>query len=295
MSSEPDWALYRIFLAVVQEGSLTAAGRVLGMSQPTVGRYIKALEQRLAYPLFARTPDGLTPTDAAVGLVPYVQALSDAARSLARAASSQSGTLDGVVRISASEVVAAELLPGLLLNLRVQWPELEVEISVTNREEDVLRGAADIAIRMNRPKQAGLLARRCGVSELGLFGHPAYFAGKPLPSSRAELLEHHLIGFDEPRPYTHIFVIDDVPIERRDLSLRSDSDMAQLSAIRVGVGIGVCHSVLSKGLIRVLPDAFAPEVGVWIVMHEDLRSSARQKTVFDALGEGLKMLLAVHR
>lgn len=292
MAKDPDWSLYRIFLAVVREGSLTGAGRALGISQPTVGRHIKALEQSLGYPLFARVPDGLVPSDAALGLVPFVRALSDAAGSLTRAASSPHGLLAGAVRISASEVVAAEILPILLRDIRIRWPKLEIEISVSNREADVLRGAADLAIRMTRPKQAGLFAKRCGVSELGLYGHPDYFAGRSQPTDRPELLEHCLIGFDEPRPYTRILAIAGDAIERSSLSLRSDSDMAQLSAIRAGLGIGACHVVLADGLTRVMPSAFSPKVEVWLVMHEDLKSSARLKTLFDALSEGLNTFLA---
>lgn len=291
MNSNPDWSLYRVFLAVVEEGSLTGAGRALGMSQPTVGRHIKALERSLGYPLFTRVPDGLVPSDAAQGLVPHVNALSDAAASLTRAATNPPGLLAGAVRISASEVVAAEILPALLHDIRGRWPRLEIEILVSNREADVLRGAADLAIRMTRPKQAGLLAKRCGVSELGLYGHRDYFATRSPPTDRAELLEHNLIGFDEPRPYTRIFAIDDEAIERGDLSLRSDSDMAQLAAIRAGLGIGVCHAVLAGGLTRVMQSAFAPRIEAWLVMHEDLRSSERLKAVFDALAAGLRAYL----
>lgn len=291
MAQNPDWSLYRIFLAVVQEGSLTAAARILGMSQPTVGRHIKSLEQSLGYPLFVRAPDGLIPSDAALGLVPYVRALSDAAGSLTRAASTQPGKFDGVVRISSSEVIAVEVLPSLLQHVRTQWSGLEIEISVSNSEADILRGAADLAIRMTRPKQAGLLARRCGVSELGLFGHPDYFAEHVLPTNRVQLLKHPLIGFDEPRPYTRTFAVEGVPIERRELSVRSDSDMAQLAAIRAGLGIDVCHAVLATGLTRVMAGAFSPTVEAWLVMHEDMKSSTRLKTVFDALGDGLKEFL----
>jgi DNA-binding transcriptional LysR family regulator len=292
MAFQPDWSLYRVFLAVVKEGSLTAAGRALGMSQPTVGRHIKALEQGIGYPLFARAPEGLVPSDAALALLPYVTALSDAAGSLARAASTPPGMQGGTVRISASEVVAAEILPTLLQAARVKWPRLEIEILVSNEEADILRGAADLAIRMVRPKQVGLFATRCGISELGLYGHPDYFRGRAVPADLAGLLDHCLIGFDEPRPYTHILAVEGHMIERSELSLRSDSDMAQLAAIRAGLGIGVCHAVLATGLTRVLPAAFSPGVEVWLVMHEDMRSSIRIKALFDAVADRLKLFLA---
>ncbi|MBV8652013.1 MAG: LysR family transcriptional regulator, partial [Alphaproteobacteria bacterium] len=108
---EPGWDLYRSFLAVLREGSLSAAARALGLTQPTIGRHIEALEQALGLALFTRSGHGLAPTEAALELRPHAEALAASAGALLRAASGRSGETRGTVRITASETVGAEVLP----------------------------------------------------------------------------------------------------------------------------------------------------------------------------------------
>ncbi|AGC43510.1 LysR family transcriptional regulator [Myxococcus stipitatus DSM 14675] len=289
----PDWSLYRSFVAVLREGSLSGAARVLGVSQPTLGRHIAALESALELALFTRSPEGLKPTREAKALRPQAEALAAAAESLFRAASGPLGENEGPVRISASEVFAVEVLPPLLARLRETHPRIIVELQVSNRVEDLLRRDADLAVRVVRPEQDALLATRVGAVEAGLFAHPSYLARHPAPRTTAELLRHALVGFDEGAPYTRVLALEGRALTREDFSLRTDSDLAMLAAIRSGCGIGGCLAPLGlrSGLVRVLPRLFAPSAEVWVVMHEDLRATARCRTVFDALSVGLKDLL----
>lgn len=289
MTPSPDWSLYRSFFAVLREKSLSAAARSIGLSQPTLSRHIMALEQSLGLTLFTRSPDGLLPTAEALALRPEVEALASAADALLRVASGPLAQNVGTVRIATSEVVSAEIIAPILKRLRLEQPGITIEIAASNRIDDLLRRDADIAVRMTRPVQVGLVAKRVGVSELGLFAHPDYLAAHAAPSSHAELYDHAIIGFDTTMPYTRTFAIEGTPVTRDRFAFRSDSDMAQLAAIRAACGIGVCHGSIAKrsGLQRVLSDIFRPTVEVWLAMHEDMRSVLRHRTVFDALDKGL--------
>jgi DNA-binding transcriptional LysR family regulator len=290
MADEPSWELYRSYLGVLQQGSLSGAARALGLTQPTVGRHIEALEKALELPLFTRSQLGLMPTPAALELKPFAEAMSSSAAALRRAAESQ-GDVKGTVRISASEVIGAEVLPAIVASLRMAYPQLTIELALTNRVQDLLLREADIAVRMAPPTQAALIARRIGVVELGLHAHAQYLRDRGTPQTLADLAMHALIGFDEETPFLRA-ASKALPAWRRDaFALRTDSDIAQLALIRAGAGIGICQVALARRtpeLIRVLADDFTFPLETWVTMHEDLRHSARCKVAFDALVAGLQ-------
>lgn len=292
-ASEPDWSLYRSFLAVLREGSLSGAARALGLAQPTIGRHIAALEQALGLALFTRAPHGLAPTPAAHRLEPHAEALAAGTEALLRAASDE-GAVAGTVRIAASEVVGAEVLPPILADLRAAHPALSVELTLSSVVADLLRRDADIAVRMVRPSQSALVARRIGTIALGLHAHPRYLARCGMPVDLAALDAHALIGFDRETAYIRSLDPAAMGLARRRFALATDSDLAQLAAIRAGFGIGACQVPLARrdGLVRVLPQAFALDLETWVVMHEDLRASPRCRAVFDALAAGLGTYLA---
>jgi DNA-binding transcriptional LysR family regulator len=289
--AEPGWDLYRSFLAVLREGSLSGAARALGLAQPTVGRHVEALEQALGLALFTRSGQGLAPTEAALELRPHAEALAASAAALLRAASGQgsSGTR-GTVRVTASEVVGAEVLTPILARLRRENPGLVVELALSNRTEDLLRRDADIAVRMVRPAQGALVARRLGVVELGLHAHRLYLDRCGAPVVLDDLRAHALIGFDCESAFTRGLRARGVALHRGMFALRTDSDLAQLAAVRAGFGIGVCQVGLARrdpSLVRVLPDAFSIGLETWLAMHEDLRASRRCRAASDALAAGL--------
>jgi DNA-binding transcriptional LysR family regulator len=285
----PDWSLYCSFLSVLRTGSLSAAAREAGLTQPTVGRHIDALEQALGVALFTRSQQGLMPTEAALELRPYAASLEATAAALVRAAVGRAGT-QGTVRITASEIVGAEVLPPILAHLRAAHPEITLELVLSNRTEDLLQREADIAVRMVRPTQQALAARHVGDIELGLHARRDYLERHGTPSSVAELREHALIGFDHENAFIRSVRAQGFPVERSMFALRSDSDLAQLACVRAGCGIGVCQVGLARRapeLVRVLAGSFRFKLEVWIVMHSDLRSSKRCRVVADALARGL--------
>ena len=289
--AEPNWEWYRSFVSVLETGSLSAAGRAMGMTQPTVGRHIDSLESALQLKLFTRSFDGFAPTDAALELKPYAVALASAAAALRRVASSHGDGVRGTVRLTASEVVGVEVLPPILTALRRQHPELVIELVLSNQVDDLLRREADIAVRMVRPTQDALVAKRVGGIELGLHAHKRYLTDHGKPRTMAELRRHTLIGFDTETAFIRQVQARYPWFTRADLAFRADSDLANLAALRAGYGIGICHVALGKrdpSLVRVLPKDFAPMLDTWIAMHEDLRDSARCAVTFAALAAGLK-------
>src|SRR5207249_934650 len=156
----PDWDLYQSFLAVMTTGSLSGAARQLVIAQPTVGRHIEALEQALGgIALFTRSPGGLRPTETALALEPHARAMAVAAEALVRTASGEAEAIRGAVRVTASEVMGAEVLPPILTSFHEANPDVQIELVLSNRAEDLLRRESDIAVRMVRPTQEALLAR----------------------------------------------------------------------------------------------------------------------------------------
>lgn len=287
--SEPSWDLYRSFLAVMREGSLSAAARTLAMTQPSLGRHIRELENALALALFTRSPQGLVPTDAALRLMPHAEAMASATAALRRAATTGDDTVRGVVRVTASEVIGAEVLPPMLTSFRASNPEVTIELVATNRSEDLLRKDADLAIRMTRPTQQALVSRRLGRIELGLFAHRRYLRRHGTPATLEELRAHSLIGFDHEPAYARTMRPKDLPWSREWFALRTDHDLAALAALRAGYGIGFCQLPLAARdakLVRVLEPLSLP-LDTWAVMHEDLRRTPAVRRLFDHLSSGL--------
>lgn len=287
---QPGWELYRSFLAVMREGSLSAAARSLALTQPTIGRHIDALEEALGVTLFTRSQTGLIATEGALGLMPFAEAMASAAEALQRAATGEAEDDSGTVRITASEMVGVEVLPALLAEFRELHPRIRIEVLISNRTEDLLRREADIAIRMIRPTQSALVARKVGVVKLGLHAHPDYLKKYGAPKTIEEVMAHPLIGFDR---VPSIRRLENFGIElNRDLfAYRTDSDAAQYAALRAGFGLGFCQRTLGRrdGLTPLLEGELGVDLDVWVAMHEDLKTSRRMRLMFDFLAEALSL------
>jgi DNA-binding transcriptional LysR family regulator len=294
MDSNIGWEFYRSFLAVLDEGSLSGAARALGVAQPTVGRHIASLEKLLDVVLFTRSQTGLLPTETALTLRSYAQSMHSTAAALQRAATSQGTGARGTVRITASDVIGVEVLPPIIADLRDAHPDLVVELVLTDRMQDLLRREADIAVRMARPRQALLVARRVGLIELGMYAHRRYLSRHGTPNSMADLSHHALIGFDQPTLFVRGAAKSLSGWRREAFAMRTDNNLAQLALIRAGAGIGVCQAGIAgrdNSLVRLFPRNFSLSLDTWITMHEDLRHSPRCRVAFDALVNGLQQYI----
>jgi DNA-binding transcriptional LysR family regulator len=283
------WDHYRTLLAVLDEGSLSGAGRALGLSQPTVGRHVEALEAELGAPLFTRSGAGLAPTETALALRPHAEAMAAAAEAIVRAASGEADAVRGVIRITASDIVGVEVLPPMLTGFHEAHPATMIELLLSSRQEDLLRRDADIAVRMVRPTQGALLARRVGAVRLKLYAHRRYIEAHGAPRS---LIEAGIAAIGPDRDVTMLRTLaqHQLSFSRETFALRSDNDLAQLAALRAGFGVGACQAPIAArdpDLVPVLEDAFRYEMEVWVCMHEDLKTSRRMRLLFDWLVEGL--------
>ncbi|MGJ5135253.1 LysR family transcriptional regulator [Bradyrhizobium oligotrophicum] len=292
MTELSDWSLLRSFLAVVRRGSLSAAARATGLTQPTIGRHIDELEGGLGVALFTRSQAGLLPTEAAIALVPQAEAMEAAFAALVRAARAGGDVLQprGVVRISASEIVGTYVLPPILTDIRNRFPKIVIELVLNNRTDDLLRRDADIAVRMIRPTQDGLVARRIGRIPLGLYAHRDYVDRFGLPDTVEALTAHHVIGFDRDDHSARSVASGQLPISRELFSYRTDSDVAQVTAIEAGLGIGGMQTAMAKrnpALLPVLADQIAFDLECWLAAHEDQKDSPPIRVLFDGLAEGL--------
>ena len=295
MTAPPDWDLYRSFLAVMTQGSLSAAARSLSSTQPTIGRHIEALEQALGEPLFTRSASGLRPTETALALQPHAEAMAAAAEALIRTASGEAGQVKGVIRLTASEIMGAEVLPPILTRFHEAWPEVVIELLASNKVEDLLRRDADIAVRMARPTQEALLARRVGEVQIGFFAHRDYLAKHGAPQMLADA--QAAIGYDRDDQVVRRLNRSNLPLGRDVFAFRSDSDLAQLGALRAGFGIGGAQFGIARrdaNLVQVLPGVTF-DMDIWVVMHEDLKASRRIKLMFDHLAAELTAYAATSR
>ena len=293
-SRDFDWSLARTFLAALESGSLLGAAKRLGSSQPTVGRQIAELESQLGVALFERTGRGLVPTQSALQLAASAQAMEVAALQLARSGSGAQKQVSGTVRITASQPVACYLLPPILSDMRRALPEIQVEIESSNVVSNLLRREADIALRMVRPDQATLVARKIGAIKVGTYASRDYLARRGTPKQPMDLIGHDMIGYDKGEDIIRGFRAFGQSISREAFAFRTDDLIVQWEAVRAGLGIGFYANYLARAdpdVLRILPAMALPELPMWLTVHREIRSSQRIRAVFDFLASALPQVI----
>jgi len=290
-----DWSLVPSFLAVLDAGSLMGAARALNAQQPTLSRHIAALEAQLGVALFERTGRGVQPTAAARELAEAARRMADGAERMSQQLVRRASSTQGTVRVSASQVAAVTLLPPLLAELHQQEPGLQVELVATNAVSNLLRREADIALRMVRPAQSGLVARKLGEVAVVACAHDSYLARRGKPQSVADLAGHTLIGMDRDTGILQGFAAAGMPLTRAHFALRTDDQTAYAALVMAGAGIGFVARYLvdsMPGLVALLPELPTPHLPAWLVVHREIRGSPAVRRVFDFLADTLPPLLA---
>lgn len=283
-----DWNLARAFLATVEAGSLSAAARALGMTQPTLGRQVAALERALGVVLFERVGRGLAVTPSGLELVDQVRAMGEAANRVALTASGQSQAIEGSVCISVSEATAAFRLPAILHRLRAIAPGIAIEIVATSAVSDLQRREADIAVRHFRPTQPDLIARRLCDMPAWLYAAPAYLDAIGRPATMAELSHAVFVGFAGSDRLINGLNSLGLNLTQRNFTLLSESELVRWEMVRQGLGIGVITADIGDCdplVQRVLPGMAPILVPVWLTTHRELHTSRRIRVVFDLLAE----------
>ncbi len=281
-----DWTLLKVFACVAQAGSLSGAARVLGSSQPTVGRQIHALEESLGVELFFRQPRGLAITQAGRTLLPHAIKMAEAAAEMRLAAAGADPGLSGTVRITASVAISHYVLPAVLAELRETAPRLHIDLVPSDRTENLLFREADIALRMYRPKQLDMITRHLGDIPIGIFAARSYLARKGHPTDMADLKHHDLIGYDRSDLLLRGMRALGVEASRDSFVLRTDNQSVYWEMVRAGCGIGFGQVSLVRemdDLVRLLPEVQTPGLPVWLTAPEVLRHTPRVECVWRAL------------
>ena len=286
MNRRASWDDQRVFLTVLEEGSLSAAARRLALSHATVRSRIEALEAALGAVLFTRSVNGLVPTDRALALREPARTMAMALDQFIRRATAPPGEVAGVVRISVPDFMGIEVIPPMLRTLRDRHPAIDVELSLSNAPADLLAQEVDVAIRTVAPRHDALVARKVADIPLGFFASAGYLEERGAPATMSELAGHDLIGPDR-NISDHALAAKLGPdFEGARFVLRTDSHPAQLAAARAGLGIAVVQVPVGRrdpGLRRVLADVTVAQLATWIVTHEDLKNVPKVRAVLDGL------------
>lgn len=295
MAADFHWDLLRSFLAVVREGSLGKAAEALGTSQPSLGRHVKQLEQQLGVELFERRARRLVATPFALQLVTAAGGMESGAAEVARLLQARSAKATRTVRISASRMVATHLLPPLLAAFTQAERPFSIELSADDRLSNLAEREADLAVRLVKPTQHSLIARRVGIIRLGLYAARSYLKKRPAPARMSDLAAHTVVGFDRSQLMMRGARRLGIALERGDYGFRSDDRVVHWAAVRAGVGLGVLPTYLAArepNLVRVLAEhRFAPS-GVWLVAQRDVLDSPHVRELFDGLRVSLGQALS---
>lgn len=284
-----DWSLVQAFLAVSKHGSLSAAARASGASQPTLGRQIKAIEAQLGVTLFTRQAKGFVLTDAGQAILPAATAMAEAATKFATAAAGRDMSVTGTVRITASVFVSQYILPQIISDIRQCHPDIQIELNATDEADNLLFREADIALRMFRPTQLEVVTRKLGVLQLGFFASQGYVERRGIPTNIHELMEHDLLGYDRSERFIRGAAEFGWKLTREDFVFRCDQQTIHSEMIKTGCGIGILQKGIAKqmGLVSVIPSFPMPGLELWLTTHEALRNTPRVSAVWGHLDRGL--------
>lgn len=285
-----DWNQVRAFLATVEEGSLSAAARALDLTQPTLGRQVSGLETALGLTLFERVGKSLILTQPGLELLDHVRAMGDAATQISLTATGQSQTIEGKVRISASDGFAAYILPPILAQLAQIAPGIVVEVIASNRLSDLRRREADIAIRHVRPSEPDLIAKLIRNCEAHLYAAPAYIRRYGLPKSTRNLEGALFIGINNPVRMIDVLATHGLTLMPRNFRHFCDNTVVGWEMVKQGLAIGIMSTDIANrtdGVMRILPEFSPIPVPIWLTTHRELHTSRRIRLVFDLLAKEL--------
>ena len=288
-----DWALTRSFLAVADTGSLSAAARALGLSQPTLGRHIAGLEAQLGLPLFTRAARGLIATDAAHDLMPHARAMQVAAARFRLAAAGRQEGLAGTVRLTASRIVSHHILPPMLADLRRAEPGIEIELVPSDSSENLLFREADIALRMYRPTQLDVVTLHLRDMATAIYAAKSYLDARGRPHSMPDLAQHDVLGFDRSDMILRLMRDLGIKARREEFPIRCDDQIVYWNLVRAGCGLGGMQCLIGDTdplVERAAPFLPLPTLPIWLTAPQALRQTPRIRRVFDDLVAAFRAL-----
>lgn len=293
-----DWNLLKSFSLVADLGAVSRAAVALGVSQPTVSRQIAALEAAVGAALFERVARGVTLTSAGTALREPARRMLEAAQAAGVAAAAQGKEAVGTVRITASEIMAAYVLPPMLAQLRTLEPGIQIELVASNRLDNLLTREADVAVRMTRPDQGGLIARKIADYPLGFYAHKDYLKARRLSRSASDPTLFDWVGLDLSNQMIEGFRLAGYKVDKGFFAFRSDNHIVGWQAVLAGLGAGVTLQRVGdqfQHLVRLLPAQRLPALEVWLTAHRELRDVPRIRRVFDFLAQELSVPAGVKK
>lgn len=285
-----DWNQVRAFLVTAEEGSLSAAARALQLTQPTLSRQVAALEESLEVVLFERVGRGLVLTETGMTLLEHVKDMGAAAGRVSLAASGRSETIEGLVTVTATDLVSAYLLPPVLKTLSRTAPGIRIDVVAANDIRDLQRREADIALRNAEPKQPDLIARRLKDTQANFYAMPDYFAANGRPKNLIELQEAVWVGYGTAEQMVQALGAFGLDMRADRFRYTCENSVVVWEMIRAGLGIGILTDDMRARCpeaVQVLPDFPPIPVPLWLITHRELRTSRRIRVVFDALAAAL--------
>ncbi|MCV3271286.1 LysR family transcriptional regulator [Roseobacter sinensis] len=286
-----DWNQVRAFLATAEEGSFSGAARALKTTQPTIGRQISELEERLGVTLFERSVRGPTLTEAGRDLLDHVRVMGEAATRISMSATAHSEDISGLVTVTATDLLSAQTLPGLLAPLRDSNPGVRVNIVASNDLQNLIQREADIAIRHVRPEQPDLIARHVGDFHAGLYASKAYLDRAGRPRTPRDVADHDFVGNPDPTRLIAPMHNLGIPLRPENFVMSSESGVVVWQLLRADLGLSVLPDALcdpDPSLERVLPELPPFQFPIWLVTHRELQTSKRIRVVFDLLVRGFR-------
>lgn len=290
LSGDFDWNHIRAFLATAEAGSLSAAARQLGQTQPTLSRQVAALEADLGLLLFERVGKSLHLTEAGLELLAHTREMGAAANRIALAATGQAQGIEGTVRLTASDVMSAYVLPDVLRQVRAQAPRLRIDVIAANDIRDLMRREADIAIRHVRPDQPDLIARLVREATGHFYATTAYLDRFGRPEDLTALSRHAFISFGDTRQMIAYLAPLGIHLTEENFRLGSQNGIVAWEYAKQGFGIAPMSTEVgdaTAGMERVLPDMEPIRFPIWLTTHRELHTSRRIRLVFDLLAEFL--------
>lgn len=287
-----DWNRAQAFLATAEAGSLSAAARQLGLTQPTLSRQVAALEAELDATLFERVGKKLVLTETGMSLLEHARAMGEAANALTLTASGHTQAIEGRVSISASDAYAAYILPDIAERIRNEAPQITLVIISRNSLSDLRRREADIAIRHVRPAEDGLVGKLVRESTANFYASQSWLARNKRPKSMADIAQH-LIGFEDTERFAQFMRGIGIPATEEGFRLVSENSVVVWEMVKRGLGIGTMMREIAErttGVVELFPETEAAKVPVWLVTHRELRTSRRIRVVYDILAEELTRL-----
>ena len=285
-----DWNQLRAFLETAETGSLSAAARKLGLTQPTLSRQVAAIERRLGVTLFERAGKSMVLTATGVDLLEHVRAMGTAAEAMALAATGRSQKVEGIVSVSASDMVATHLLPRLVRRIRQEVPGIAIEVIATNAISDLQRREADIAIRHINPERPELIARLIRQASACFYASKDWVEIHGHPRNALDAAGLPFVGSDRAGRYLAYLHQHGLTLSEANFSCYADHSVAHWGLVCQGLGIGAMMDEIARetpGVVRVLDDVPPVQFPIWLVTHTELHTSRKIRVVFDFLAEGL--------